>query len=62
MVPDVKGNTMAAAREQLEKINVVAQEIPNTSCDQQPNLPIIGQSVVGQVEQRSVVEIYYCAR
>lgn len=61
MVPDVKGTTMASAREMLERINVFAQEIPNTSCSQQPNLPIIGQSVVGHVEQRSVVEIYYCA-
>lgn len=61
MVPDVKGQTMAMAQSILEPTRLTVDPVPEPSCDQAANLPIIGQSVIGQVEQRSTISIYYCS-
>lgn len=60
-VPDVRGMTMATARELLEPTRLQVQEVGDTSCPQQDNLPIVNQSTTGQVDQRSNLTIYYCA-
>ncbi|HUH52835.1 MAG TPA: Stk1 family PASTA domain-containing Ser/Thr kinase [Microbacteriaceae bacterium] len=60
-VPDVKGQSMAMAQTLLEPTRLLVEETPEPSCPQQANLPIINQSVVGQVEQFSTIQIYYCS-
>lgn len=60
-VPDVQGMTMNTARDMLSSTGVNIEETPDSSCPQQPDLPVINQSAVGPVEQRSTVTVFYCS-
>ncbi|WP_369807983.1 Stk1 family PASTA domain-containing Ser/Thr kinase [Leucobacter chinensis] len=60
-VPDVKGMSMPTAQEMLDPTGVNIEQEGDSSCGQINDLPVINQSVVGQVEQRSTVTLFYCS-
>ena len=59
-VPDVKGYDMPTALQMLDGTSLSISEVPEPSCQQQNNLPVIAQSAIGEVEQRSSLTLYYC--
>lgn len=60
LVPDVKGYDMPTALQMLESTRLTIDQVPESSCTQQNNLPVIAQSAVGEVEQRGSLTLYYC--
>lgn len=60
-VPDVLGQSMEAARSLVEAQRLSVRLIPRTDCAQEPNLPVIEQSLVGAAPQASEVDLSYCA-
>lgn len=61
MVRDVKGMSMPTALEMLEPTRLSVHQLPEESCTQQNDLPVIHQSAIGEVEQRSSITLYFCA-
>lgn len=60
-VPDVAGQSIQAATAMLEGLRLVTNVKPNPGCPQQPGVPVVQQSIVGQQPQGSTIEIQYCA-
>lgn len=60
-VPDVKGQSLDAARTQLNGLGLDLQLIPNDGCEQADNLPITEQSAAGTQPQGSQIELTYCS-
>jgi len=60
-IPDVRGQTMAVARDIMSASQISVLLQPNTDCAQQPNSPVQSQSLVGQQKQGSTVTLTYCA-
>lgn len=60
-VPDVTGQSIQAATAMLEGLRLVTTVKPNPGCAQQPGVPVVQQSIVGQQPQGSTIEIQYCS-
>ena len=60
-VPDVIGQSIQAATAMLEAQRLATTVTPNPGCPQQPGVPVISQSLIGQQPQGSIVEIGYCS-
>ena len=60
LVPDVVGQTVAAARDMIGSQMLSLTITPDASCPSN-NATITRQSLVGQQKQRSAVEIFYCS-
>ena len=60
MVPDVTGQTVAAARDMLETLMLGLTITPDATCPSN-NATIVRQTMVGQQAQRGSIEIFYCA-
>lgn len=60
-VPDVRGQTMAVARDLMSQAQVSVVLQPDASCAQQPNSPVRSQSIIGPQKQGSTVTLTYCA-
>lgn len=60
-VPDVVGQTMSVAQDQLEKLRLVVDPRPIPDCPQLANTPIQQQDVAGSVPQGSTVVLGYCS-
>lgn len=60
-VPDVKGQTMAVARDVLSQLQLGVQMNGQTGCAPQTGAPVTSQSAVGQQKQGITVTLTYCA-
>ncbi len=60
-VPDVKGQSLQAARSLLDGLGLNVIPTPRSCQLSGEGLPIIEQSALGDVEQRSDIEIVYCS-
>ena len=60
-VPDVKGQTMAVARDVLSQLQLGVQMNGQTGCAPQTGAPVTSQSAVGQQKQGITVILTYCA-
>lgn len=61
VVPDVKGMSMPTALQMLDDVRVNVDQVGDSSCGQVNDLPVINQSVIGEVEQRASVTVFYCS-
>ncbi|MGD9606279.1 MAG: Stk1 family PASTA domain-containing Ser/Thr kinase [Leucobacter sp.] len=59
-VPDVTGQTVAAASDMIKSLSLSLTITPDSSCPSS-GATITRQSIVGQQKQRSAVEIFYCS-
>ena len=60
-VPDVKDQSLEAAKSLLSGLGLDVTVTPRSSCPQEANLPIVEQSAAGQQAQGTKLEIFYCA-
>ena len=60
-VPNVVGQSMDAARSLIEAQRLSVRLLPRDTCPQEPNLPVIEQSLLGAAPQASQVDLSYCA-
>lgn len=60
-VPDVRGQTVAVARDLMEQSQMSVNLAPDASCAQEAGSPVRSQSIVGQQKQGSTVTLTYCA-
>lgn len=60
-VPDVKGQSLDAAKSLLSGLGLDVTVTPRNTCPQTANLPIVEQSAAGQQPQGTKLEIFYCA-
>ena len=60
-VPDVTGQSLDAAQTMLGGLGLDVHVVPIGDCAQEGNLPIVNQSIIGQQEQNSRLDISYCA-
>lgn len=60
-VPDVKGQSLQAARSLLDGLGLKITPQPRSCEITSEGLPVIEQSLLGKVEQRSEIVLVYCA-
>ncbi|MBO1901293.1 Stk1 family PASTA domain-containing Ser/Thr kinase [Leucobacter weissii] len=60
-VPDVKGQSVAAAKDILESLRLALTITPDPNCSAEGAAIITRQSVEGKQDQGSPVEIFYCS-
>ena len=60
-VPDVSGQPLEAARNQVDSLGLEVAVTTNAECEAQDGFPIEWQSIVGQQPQNSKLELRYCA-
>ncbi len=59
-IPDVKGQSLQAARNLLGSLGLIVTPVPRACEVTDPSLPIVEQSLVGKQPQGSEVNIVYC--
>ena len=60
-VPDVRGQTVAVARDLMAQSQISVNLSPDAGCPQEAGSPVRSQSIVGQQKQGSTVTLTYCA-
>jgi serine/threonine-protein kinase len=63
-LPNLVGNTLQVATDTLqgEDLQLTPNPVGDPSCEQQPNMPIIRQSLApGAVPQGSTIDLSYCS-
>ena len=60
-IPDVTGQSLDAAQSLLSGLGLDVHVVPSADCTQEGNLPIVNQSIIGQQEQNSRLDITYCS-
>lgn len=60
-IPDVTGQSLDAAQSLLSGLGLEVHLVPNSDCAQQSNQPVVNQSIIGQQEQNSRLDISYCS-
>lgn len=62
LLPNLRNQPLAEATKTLQALQLLANSVPDDSCEFKQGTPVINQSVApGQVDQRSEIKIYYCS-
>ncbi|MBK0420335.1 Stk1 family PASTA domain-containing Ser/Thr kinase [Leucobacter sp. CSA1] len=61
LIPEVQTQSLDAAKSLLSGLGLDLKVTPRNTCPQEPNFPIIEQTLVGQQPQGSALEITYCS-